>query len=205
MYRFFKRLFDFVIAICGISILFPFLLIISIAIKLDSHGPVFYRGERVGRFGKTFRIFKFRTMQPNAELLGTTTTLNDPRITRVGRFLRKFKLDELPQLVNVVMGDMSIVGPRPEVEEHTNEYDEEEKIILTVMPGITDYSSIRFVSLDKVLGSESPHDVYITTIRSQKNRLRIRYVQSQSFKEDMKIIFQTIVVILKKAAGKMES
>jgi lipopolysaccharide/colanic/teichoic acid biosynthesis glycosyltransferase len=204
MYPLLKRVFDLICAIGGMIALFPLFFFLSLAIKIDSRGPVFYRGERVGRFGKHFKILKFRTMQPNAEVMGTTTTLNDPRITRVGGFLRKCKLDELPQLINVIRGEMSIVGPRPEVEEHTNEYNEEEKTILDVVPGITDYSSIHFVSLDQVLGSENPHEVYVTKIRSQKNRLRIDYIEKQSFMEDMKIILKTLFVILKKVTGKMD-
>jgi lipopolysaccharide/colanic/teichoic acid biosynthesis glycosyltransferase len=137
-----------------------------------------------------------------AERLGTTTADNDPRITRVGRFLRKYKLDELPQLFNVVKGEMSLVGPRPEVEEHTREYSDQEKLILTVLPGITDYSSIRFVNLGKVLGSENAHQVFLTRYRAEKNRLRLEYVRKRSFREDMRILFLTFVSLARVALGR---
>ena len=161
-----KRLFDIVFSILILMVLVPFFVIIMVFIKTTSKGPIFYFGERIGLNGKKFRILKFRTMIPDAELQGTTTKINDPRVTRVGFFLRKYKLDELPQLINVIKGEMSLVGPRPEVEEHTNEYTEEEKLILTVRPGLTDYASIRFISLDEILGSENPHQVYVSGVRA---------------------------------------
>jgi lipopolysaccharide/colanic/teichoic acid biosynthesis glycosyltransferase len=197
-----KRLFDVSLALIGLVVLAPVLVIIAVAIKLDSKGPAFYLGERVGRHDKKFRIFKFRTMCAKAESLGTTTADKDPRITRVGRFLRKYKLDELPQLVNVVKGEMSLVGPRPEVEEHTREYNEEEKLILTVLPGITDYSSIRFVNLGKVLGSKRAHEVFVTQYRSEKNQLRLKYVRNRSFGEDMRIIALTLLTLVRVAVGR---
>ena len=136
-----KRTFDFVCAAFGLVILAPLFLLIAVLIKLDSRGAVFYRGVRIGRYGRPFKIFKFRTMRPDAEHVGTNVTAHrDPRITRVGRWLRPAKLDELPQLINVLKGEMSIVGPRPEVEEHTAAYSPEERIILSVRPGITDYA-----------------------------------------------------------------
>jgi len=147
MYKWLKRIFDLLAALTGFILLAPLLAAIAIAVKLDSDGPVLYLGERVGLHGQKFHICKFRMMCVGAEKHGTTTAAADARITRTGRFIRKYKLDELPQLINVIKGDMSLVGPRPEVEEHTSAYNDEEKLILSVMPGITDYSSIRFVRL----------------------------------------------------------
>jgi lipopolysaccharide/colanic/teichoic acid biosynthesis glycosyltransferase len=202
MYATCKRVFDLSAALVGLVLLAPLLAAIAVAIRLDSPGPILYLGERVGLHGKTLRICKFRTMCVGAERLGTTTADNDPRITRVGRFLRKYKLDELPQLFNVVKGEMSLVGPRPEVEEHTREYSDQEKLILTVLPGITDYSSIRFVNLGKVLGSENAHQVFLTRYRAEKNRLRLEYVRKRSFREDMRILFLTFVSLARVALGR---
>jgi lipopolysaccharide/colanic/teichoic acid biosynthesis glycosyltransferase len=202
MYDAFKRLFDLSLTLVGLVLLAPVLAAIAVAIKLDSRGPIFYLGERVGLHGKKFRIYKFRTMCANAESLGTTTADKDPRITRVGRFLRKYKLDELPQLVNVLKGEMSLVGPRPEVEEHTREYNEEEKLILTLLPGITDYSSLRFVNLGKVLGSEDAHQVFLTRYRAEKNQLRLKYVRNRSFRQDMRILLLTLLTLVRVALGR---
>jgi lipopolysaccharide/colanic/teichoic acid biosynthesis glycosyltransferase len=188
-----KRAFDLFFAVLGIVLLAPIFFVIAVLIKLDSRGPVFYRGVRVGQHGRPFRIFKFRTMRPDAELVGSTSTgHNDPRVTCVGCRLRPFKLDELPQLLNVLKGDMSIVGPRPEVEEHTSAYTEEEKIILSVLPGITDYASIRFFNLNKLVGSEDPRRVFIEKYRAEKNRLRVAYVLDRSIWTDLRIIFLTV-------------
>jgi lipopolysaccharide/colanic/teichoic acid biosynthesis glycosyltransferase len=189
-----KRGFDLVFGTVWLIVLSPLLLLISLAIKLDSPGPVFYRGVRIGLFGRHFRIFKFRTMIPEAELVGTTSTGHrDPRITRVGRILRPLKLDELPQLLNVLRGEMSIVGPRPEVEEHTSAYTPEEQVILSVLPGITDYASIEFIDLNRLVGSEDPRRIFIEKYRSEKNRLRVLYVRQQSFGTDLAIILRTFL------------
>jgi lipopolysaccharide/colanic/teichoic acid biosynthesis glycosyltransferase len=192
-----KRCFDLIGATAGLVGLSPVFLLIAIAIKLDSPGPVFYRGWRIGFHGVGFRIFKFRTMQPDAELVGSTSTAhNDARITRVGRWLRPFKLDELPQLINVLQGHMSLVGPRPEVEEHTSAYTEEEKIILSVPPGITDYASIHFYDLNRLVGSEDPRRIFIEKYRAEKNRLRMFYVRNHSFWIDLHLIFRTLARIV---------
>jgi lipopolysaccharide/colanic/teichoic acid biosynthesis glycosyltransferase len=190
-----KRAFDLLAAGTGLVVLSPVLVGIALAVRVSSPGPVFYRGVRIGLDGRPFRIFKFRTMVTDAERLGTTTSLGDSRITPMGHFLRRYKLDELPQLLNVVSGEMSIVGPRPEVEEHTSAYTTDEHAILSVRPGITDYASIELVSLDEVLGSENPHEVYVTRVRAQKNALRLRYVRNRSFSEDLKIIARTFLAI----------
>jgi len=191
-----KRAFDFSFSLLGLAFLSPLFLAVGAAIKLDSDGPVFYRGERIGRHGKPFRMWKFRTMYLNSENLGVTTGKDDPRVTRVGGFLRKHKVDELPQLINVLTGEMSLVGPRPEFQEHTSAYFGEEELILTVRPGITDYASVQFRHLDELVGSENPHRVFIDKVRPEKNRLRIAYVKRQSLSEDLKILFQTLLCVI---------
>lgn len=188
-----KRIFDYMSAILGLLILAPFLIIVAILIWIDSNGPVFYRGVRSGQNGHLFRIFKFRTMVTNAENVGGLSTgKDDPRITRVGKYLRRYKLDELPQLINVLKGEMSIVGPRPEMPEYTSQYEGEEKIILTVKPGITDYASLEFIQLGDVLGTDEPDRVYEEKIKPIKNALRVKYVKEQSLWGDLVIIFKTI-------------
>ena len=197
-YLFWKRCFDLALCFICITVCFPLLLIIFLAIRIDSPGPVFYRGVRSGLFGVPFRIFKFRTMVVEAESLGgPSTALNDPRITRIGRFLRKYKFDELPQLLNILKGEMGFVGPRPQVEKYTKLYTGEEKDILSVKPGITDYASIYFIDLDAVLGDENVDEKYIKEIEPQKNRLRIKYVQQRCFSEDMKIFMMTLAQMFK--------
>jgi len=190
-----KRSLDFFFSALGVVLLSPLFLVAGLAIKLDSNGPIFHRSKRVGRHGKSFKMWKFRTMYVGSEKLGVTTGLNDPRVTRVGRFLRRYKIDELPQLVNVLTGEMSLVGPRPEFLEHTSEYTGEEELILSVRPGITDYASVRFRNQDELIGSEDPHRSFIEKIRPEKNRLRVDYVKRQSLVEDFKILFQTILCV----------
>ena len=188
-----KRCFDLVAASAGIVLLAPLLAVIAVLVQCSSRGPVFYRGVRIGLYGRPFRIFKFRTMVADAEQLGSTATAhNDPRVTRIGRWLRIWKLDELPQLFNVIKGEMSIVGPRPEVEEHVACYDQEEQLILTVRPGITDEASIHFRNLGELLDSDDPNALFIQKYRAEKNRLRVRYVQQQSFLGDLRLVFRSI-------------
>lgn len=191
----FKRLFDIIFSFIGIVILHPLFILVAISIKLDSSGPIFFRGKRVGCHGKLFKMYKFRTMVVNAEKLGGTSTAeNDPRITKVGRFIRKYKIDELPQLINILKGEMSIVGPRPEVEEYTCLYTEEEKIILSVLPGLTDYASIKLINLNKILTrSTDPDKDYKENIRPEKNRLRVEYATNHSLSGDFRIIIQTFM------------
>ncbi len=191
-----KRSVDFMFSALGLMSISPLLLSVALVIKVDSHGPVFYRGVRVGRYGKPFRIWKFRTMHVGSETLGGTTGKDDPRITRSGKFLRKYKIDELPQLMNVLMGDMSLVGPRPDLDEHTSAYEGEEKLILSVRPGITDYASVQFHNLNDLVGSEEPHRVFIEKFRPEKNRLRLAYVKRQSLREDMNILFKTLACVI---------
>jgi len=189
-----KRIFDLVAAVLALSTLAPVILFIAVLIKTQSPGPVFYRGTRTGLLGKPFRIFKFRTMVVDAERLGgPSTALNDPRLTPIGKFLRKYKLDELPQLFNILIGDMSIVGPRPQVEKYTRLYAGSEKAILSVKPGLTDYASIRFINLDAILGDDDVDEKYLLEIEPEKNRLRLMYANNHSFGIDMKIVFMTLV------------
>jgi lipopolysaccharide/colanic/teichoic acid biosynthesis glycosyltransferase len=201
MYRATKRLFDLAVSAAAVIVLLPILIVIALAIKLDSPGPVLYKGIRTGMNGVKVRIWKFRTMTVDAEIEGTTTVLGDKRITRVGKFLRSTKLDELPQFFNVLAGSMSIVGPRPEVDEHTSDYTQEELTILTMKPGITDFSSLHFFDMAKVLGSENPHQRYVTKVRGEKNLLRLKYVKESSFLTDLKIVLMTVAVVVRRLLG----
>lgn len=199
MGNFTKITFDKLVSLLGIIILLPLLIIISILIKLDSKGPIIFKQVRVGKNEKIFEIYKFRTMVTDAERLGKQITVgHDPRITRVGYFLRKFKLDELPQLLNVLKGDMSFVGPRPEVPRYTQLYNEEQKKVLTVRPGITDYASIKYRNENEILAkSEDPEKTYIEVIMPDKLKLNLKYIEEQSLWLDIKIIFMTLYKIIK--------
>jgi lipopolysaccharide/colanic/teichoic acid biosynthesis glycosyltransferase len=166
---------------------------------MDSQGPIFYKALRGGYHNIPFKIYKFRTMVAGADKIGGgTTSLNDSRITKTGRFLRKTKLDEIPQLLNIVKGEMSFIGPRPELLQYTNNYTNEEKIILAVRPGITDISSIRFIALDEIVGEENADEYYEKYVLKQKNLLRVEYVKKQSFALDIQLFCATIWGVLKK-------
>lgn len=193
-----KRVFDLVASLVGLVLLAPLLLVLALLIKLGSPGPVFFRGVRAGRYGKPFRIFKFRTMVINADKIGgPSSAADDPRITRMGRFLRRYKLDELPQLLNVLKGEMSLVGPRPEVLLYVAMFNEEEKAILNVPPGITDWASIWNPDEGAILaGSPDPEKTYVEKIRPGKIRLQLEYVRNHSFGVDMQILAQTFKVLL---------
>jgi len=189
-----KRLFDVVSSAIALIALSPLLLVFAAGVKLTSPGPMFYRGVRTGRHGKPFRILKFRTMVVDAaEIGGPSTGQDDPRVTRFGAFLRRFKLDELPNLFCVLFGQMSIVGPRPEVPQYTSLYEGEEKLILSVRPGITDLSSIRFIDLASHIGAENVDAAFESRVLPIKNRLRVQYVKERSFWIDMKIIGSTLL------------
>jgi lipopolysaccharide/colanic/teichoic acid biosynthesis glycosyltransferase len=196
---FIKRGIDVMASIAALAVFFPLLLIIAIAVKLSSPGPIFYRGVRTGLNGVPFRILKFRTMVNNAEAMGGPTTgTNDKRVTRVGAYIRRAKLDELPQFINVLMGDMSLVGPRPEVLEYTATYKDDEKIILTMRPGITDYASIEFANLDDIVGDQDPDQYFREHIMPRKTELRKKYVKEWSLMSDFKILFTTFSRVLKR-------
>jgi lipopolysaccharide/colanic/teichoic acid biosynthesis glycosyltransferase len=195
-----KRLFDILFSFIVLAVSLPFLLIISLVIVLNDFGPVFYRAPRVGLKGKLFRMFKFRTMVVNADKIGaSSTTSSDARITGVGRFLRRAKLDELPQFLNVLSGQMSVVGPRPDVKSFTDLFTEEEKAILSVKPGITDWASVWNSDEGKILeGYEDPDKAYMELIWPEKKRLQLKYVRDHSFLTDLKIIWLTFVAVIKK-------
>ncbi|MBR2486514.1 MAG: sugar transferase [Paludibacteraceae bacterium] len=193
-----KRLFDILVSGIGLICLSPLLLIVAIWIKLDSPGPVFYRQVRVGRYNKDFRIFKFRSMRIGSDK-GSLVTIGgrDPRITRSGYFIRKFKIDELPQLINVLVGDMSLVGPRPEVRHYVNYWTPEQMHVLDVRPGITDPASIKYRNENELLAqAEDPEKYYIEVIMQEKIKLYLEYAEKSSFWYDIKLIFQTFWVII---------
>jgi len=195
-----KRVFDISFSLVGLIMLSPLFFLIAYLIKREDGGPVFYRGVRIGQFGKPFRIYKFRTMVVDAEKIGGPSTADDdPRITKIGKFIRKYKLDELPQLINVLKGEMSIVGPRPEVPFYVDMFTEEEKRILDVKPGITDWASLWNPDEGAILaGSSDPEKTYMGKIRPIKIKLQLKYVEERSFLTDLKIIFLTVLTVLTK-------
>ena len=193
-----KRFLDIFLSSLALLVLSPFLIIIALIIKLDSRGPVFFRQVRVGKNNKDFKIFKFRTMKVGSDK-GRLITVggHDSRITRVGYFLRKFKLDEIPQLINVFIGDMSLVGPRPEVRKYVDYWTPEQMHVLDVRPGITDMASIRFSNENELLdGVDDPEEYYVKTIMPQKVAMYLDYVNNQSLWGDVKIIFLTVRKII---------
>ena len=191
------RIFDILLATLGLVILSPLLIFVYVAIVLESRGGGFYRQERTGRYGKPFRLIKFRSMYVNADKHGLITVGgHDNRITRVGYYIRKYKIDELPQLINVVKGDMSIVGPRPEVKKYTDLYTEEQRKILDIRPGITDYASMKYVDENEILGtSDNPERTDIEHIMPDKIKLNMIYISQNGIKEYFKIIFLTLTNI----------
>ena len=193
--RVIKRIFDITASGLGIIVLSPILLIIALIIKKESDGPVFFKQIRVGEKGRNFEILKYRTMVVDAEKMGRQITVgNDNRITKIGGFLRKYKLDELPQLINVFKGDMSLVGPRPEVPRYVEMYNEEQRKVLDVKPGITDLASIRYRDENELLGTaEDPDDMYINTIMPDKLALNLEYINKSNVFFDIYIILKTIV------------
>ena len=193
-----KRLFDVFASGCGLLVLSPIFLIMAIWIKLDSEGSVFYRQVRVGRNNNDFRIFKFRSMRVGSDK-GSLVTIGgrDPRITRSGYFIRKYKLDEFPQLINVFLGEMSLVGPRPEVRHYVNYWTEEQMHVLDVRPGITDPATIKVRKENELMEkAKDPEDYYINVIMQEKIKLYLEYVQNASFWYDIKLIFQTFKEII---------
>lgn len=192
------RLFDTVISIFGLILLSPIFMIIILLIKIDSKGPVFYKQIRVGKKGIDFELFKFRSMYLKSDIAGLLTVgQNDSRITKIGSFLRKYKFDELPQLINVLLGEMSLVGPRPEVHKYVDLYTEDQKRILTVRPGITDYASIAYRNENSLLeNSENPEEYYIKHILPEKIKLNMKFIENRSISEYFKLIFLTFKVII---------
>ena len=194
-----KRAMDIVLSACALAILWPLLLLIALAIWIDDPGPVFYRQVRVGRNGKTFRIFKFRSMVMDADKKGLAITVGrDSRITRVGAVLRKTKLDELAQLLNVLWGQMSFVGPRPEVPKYVELYTPYQRQVLLVRPGITDYASIAYRNENDLLaGAPNPETMYIEQIMPDKIELNMKYLREISPLADIRLILKTIVAVIK--------
>ncbi len=189
-----KRLFDIVFSLLGLFILTPLSLLIGISIKIDSKGAIFYKQIRVGKNNKDFKIYKFRTMLIDADKLGLLTIgENDSRITRLGYYLRKYKIDELPQLINVLLGDMSFVGPRPEVRKYVNYYSTKQKQVLNYKPGITDLASITYKNESAILAKQqNPEDYYIKNILPKKVEINLAYIKQRSLLKDIKVIFKTI-------------
>ena len=195
-----KRVLDLLLALFFMVFAIPLYLFIGAAILLEDGRPIFYRPLRGGYKGRPFRIFKFRTMLKNADQIGGgTTALNDPRITKVGQLLRKTKLDETANLLNILRGTMSFIGPRPELLRYTDRYAPAEQAILMVRPGVTDYSSIEFINLDEIVGTENADEMYEKYVLKRKNELRLKYAETVSFKTDAKIFITTVARVIKKA------
>ena len=193
------RFFDFILSLVGLVVLAPIFIVLAIWIKIDSKGPVFYRQVRVGQNSIDFGLFKFRSMVVDADKKGLITVGGrDPRITRSGYFIRKYKLDELPQLINVLVGDMSLVGPRPEVRKYVDLYTYEQQKVLSVKPGITDYASIEYMDENEILGKSSdPEKTYIEEIMPEKIKYNMKYIQNKNVSEYFKIIFLTLLKIVR--------
>ncbi len=190
---FLKRIFDLIAASIGLVVLFPFIVLLVIAVMIDLGWPIFYRAERAGRGGAAFKILKFRSMRPAGPGEQTHHSgEDDPRISRVGKFMRRYKFDELPQLWNVIIGNMSLVGPRPETLEYTKLYTEEQMEILSVRPGITDYASIEFADLGELLSGGDPDKIYFEKVWEPKMELRMKYVRERTFLIDLSLIFRTV-------------
>ena len=192
-----KRAFDLISSLVALILLSPFFIGVSILIVLDSKGGVFYKQLRVGKGRKEFGLFKFRTMRPDSDRVKITVGDRDPRVTSIGYYLRKYKLDELPQLLNIALGDMSVVGPRPEVKQYVDLYSEDQLRVLTVKPGLTDIATLEYVKEAELLAKSSdPEKTYITDIMPDKLRLNLQYIEQQSFLLDLKLIFKTFARIL---------
>jgi len=195
-----KRLMDIVAAAAGLAVLAPIILLIAVAVKLDSRGPVFHRGVRVGRGGKPFTMLKFRSMVADAERRGASSTSgDDPRLTCVGGWLRRYKLDEVPQLINVLRGEMSLVGPRPQVPWAVERYSPVERRVLSVRPGMTDYASLAFINEGEILrGSHDPDRDYFEKIHPDKMRLSLKYVDEMSLRTDLSILAATLASVVRR-------
>ena len=193
-----KRIFDVLVSSLGLLLLSPLMLAIAVAVKLDSPGPVFFRQERVGRYGRTFRIHKFRSMVSDADRRGGPLTVGrDPRVTEVGQVLRRYKLDEIPQLIDVVRGKMSLVGPRPELPRYVDRYPIEDRaVVLSVRPGITDRASVAFLDESSLLAQAAdPENAYIREILPVKLRAYRAYVEGRTFGGDLRILLETLFAI----------
>ena len=200
---FFKRIIDIIGSLILLIILSPILIIMAILIKLDSKGPVFYRQERITTYGRVFRIFKFRTMVQNADKIGSLVTLGeDPRITRIGKIIRKFRIDEFPQVINILIGDMSFVGTRPEVKKYVDQYTDEMKATLLMPAGVTSIASIKYKNEDEIISTylnkgEKVDDIYINRVLPEKMKYNLEYIEKFSILKDLKIMINTVIAVLK--------
>ncbi len=200
---FLKRVFDFIVSAILLVLFSPILLIMAILIKIDSKGPVFYRQERITQYGKTFKIFKFRTMVQNADKIGSLVTIGeDPRITKIGKKIRKYRIDEIPQLINVLIGDMSFVGTRPEVKKYVDCYTEEMKATLLLPAGVTSKASIEYKDEDKIIDTylakgEKVDDIYINRVLPEKMKWNLEYIEKFNIGKDIKIMIDTVIKVLK--------
>lgn len=198
MYAISKRIFDIISAALVLIFCSPLFIVISIWIALDSRGGVFYKQVRVGKNQKEFGLLKFRSMRPNSDKSGQLTVGNDNRVTKVGRFIRRYKLDELPQLINIIKGEMSVVGPRPEVPKYVRMYSPEQLNVLSVLPGLTDYASLAYLDEQKILGeADDPEKKYIEEVMPAKLQLNLDYIADRSLMVDFKLIFKTIFKIFR--------
>jgi len=193
-----KRLFDILSSAIAFILLSPLLIVLAVAIITDSKGGVFYKQKRIGKNGKAFMLYKFRSMRTGSDRKGLITVgLNDDRTTKVGRFIRKYKLDELPQLINILKNEMSVVGPRPEVEKYVQLYTAEQRKVLSVKPGLTDLASLAYINENEILGrAKDPEKTYVEQIMPAKLRLNLEYIEKQSFWFDLKIIAKTLMRIV---------
>ena len=193
-----KRLFDILSSAIALILLSPILIVIAVGIIIDSKGGVFYKQKRIGKNGKAFMLYKFRSMRTGADRKGLITVgLNDDRTTKVGRFIRKYKLDELPQLINILKNEMSVVGPRPEVEKYVQLYTAEQRKVLSVKPGLTDLASLAYINENEILGrAKDPEKTYVEQIMPAKLRLNLEYIEKQSFWFDLQIIAKTLMRIV---------
>lgn len=198
-----KRIFDIIFSLLLLILLLPVLVLLAIAIKIDSKGPVFYRQERITKNGKSFRIFKFRTMVQNADKIGSLVTVgNDSRITRIGKVIRKIRLDELPQLINILKGEMSFVGTRPEVKKYVEKYTDEMMATLLMPAGVTSYASIMYKDEDEVISNlqksgKTVDEIYIEDVLPEKMKYNLEYIRKFSFGYDIRLCFKTVIVVLK--------
>lgn len=197
-----KLIFDFWACSCALMVLFPILMLIGLGILVTSGRPILYRGLRTGRYGREFFIYKFRSMQVGSDQGPGTTSKGDTRVTKIGRVMRRYKLDELPQLFNVLRGEMSLVGPRPELPQYTDRYEGRERLILSVRPGITDFSSIYFSDLSSLIDDENPDESFEQNYLGEKNRLRIKYVDERSMSTDFLLLARTLIVVFKKLCSR---
>jgi len=198
MYAISKRIFDIISATLVLVFCSPLFIVVSIWIVLDSRGGVFYKQIRVGKNQKEFGLLKFRSMRPNADKSGQLTVGYDNRVTKVGRFIRRYKLDELPQLINIIKGEMSVVGPRPEVPKYVRMYSPEQLKVLSVLPGLTDYASLEYLDEQKILGeADDPEKKYIEEVMPAKLQLNLNYISDRSLKVDFQLIFKTIFKIFR--------